>query len=576
VVLSLTGDDDANAMFGSPGADVLNGGVGNDTIVGRNGNDTLTGGEGNDTIWGGVGNDTINAGAGDDTIIVVGTFDPTATQPAYNAALSSLLGYTEVLGDGSAAEYAPGLEQITFGDGLDTLQVFGTVNLADLNLVDLPEAVVLNSTLILTSAQLNAITQIDLRGDTAHSIQIAGVTDDEAVEIFQAWVNQPGNQLLTSDGDTNIVISLGGVGDAASDTEFKGSTGVKDLTTPPATLLLVGQGQTYATIQAAVNAATDGDTIVVAAGTYDETVNVNKAVTILGANAGVAGHVGGVVNPARGAETVVTAFFVGAAATLDGLKVLEGAPQAGEFAGVYVSADDVTVQNMVIERTGEVGLYRGLLTTAGQEENLSVTGNLITGWRTGFFANDYGDTGTSVTGNAFVKNSTAMSIDDPRGVSVEDNLFVDNRVGVGVLGASNPGVGDTVGAGNVFTFNELTGLNQVNIFALGADLTITGTEYNDRFSGTSGNQSYIGGDGIDIAMFDGALTGSSFTIVDGKWVVTSSADGTDTLDGVEIVQGAGGKFLLVGAGGFASLEDAQAVFVDGDIILNAAEYFSVG
>jgi pectin methylesterase-like acyl-CoA thioesterase len=40
----------------------------------------------------------------------------------------------------------------------------------------------------------------------------------------------------------------------------------------------------YCTIQTAIGAAVDGDTIEVAAGTYTETVAVNKQVTLLGAN----------------------------------------------------------------------------------------------------------------------------------------------------------------------------------------------------------------------------------------------------------------------------------------------------
>jgi hypothetical protein len=64
--------------------------------------------------------------------------------------------------------------------------------------------------------------------------------------------------------------------------------------------LLVGNGG-YGTIQAAINAAAAGDTIIVAAGPYNEQLTIDKALTIVGANGGIAG-----TDAARGAETVLT------------------------------------------------------------------------------------------------------------------------------------------------------------------------------------------------------------------------------------------------------------------------------
>ena len=46
-------------------------------------------------------------------------------------------------------------------------------------------------------------------------------------------------------------------------------------------------GADFTTIQAAVNAASPGDTILVAAGTYTQLVTVNKPLVLLGAQAGV-------------------------------------------------------------------------------------------------------------------------------------------------------------------------------------------------------------------------------------------------------------------------------------------------
>jgi pectin methylesterase-like acyl-CoA thioesterase len=66
-----------------------------------------------------------------------------------------------------------------------------------------------------------------------------------------------------------------------------------------ATTWTVGPSGDFSTIQAAINAAGAGDTISIAAGTYNESLTINKALTIQGANAGIAG------TGSRGPETVL-------------------------------------------------------------------------------------------------------------------------------------------------------------------------------------------------------------------------------------------------------------------------------
>ena len=44
----------------------------------------------------------------------------------------------------------------------------------------------------------------------------------------------------------------------------------------------VGSDQAYTTIQSAINASSSGDTIYVHAGQYNETININKPLTIIG------------------------------------------------------------------------------------------------------------------------------------------------------------------------------------------------------------------------------------------------------------------------------------------------------
>jgi len=57
--------------------------------------------------------------------------------------------------------------------------------------------------------------------------------------------------------------------------------------TASAAELHVGSGQTFSTIQSAVDAASEGDTIIVHAGSYTENVNINKRLTLQGEGADV-------------------------------------------------------------------------------------------------------------------------------------------------------------------------------------------------------------------------------------------------------------------------------------------------
>src|SRR5690242_16854289 len=64
---------------------------------------------------------------------------------------------------------------------------------------------------------------------------------------------------------------------------------------------IVGSSTNYSTIQAAVNAAAAGNTITVDAGTYNETVTINKTLTFKGAKAGIDAR-----TRATGGETILS------------------------------------------------------------------------------------------------------------------------------------------------------------------------------------------------------------------------------------------------------------------------------
>jgi hypothetical protein len=159
-------------------------------------------------------------------------------------------------------------------------------------------------------------------------------------------------------------------------------------TSQAGTTLVVGPGSVYATIQAAIDAATVGDTILVLPGTYAENLSVGKPLTIIGAGSGD--------DPAT--STIVTA----AAA---------GSPTIGYTAGGADAANRQTLRNVRV--TGASG---------GTGNNNS--GILLSGGSKGFFTFDnvaaVGNTGSGMVSNVSPATSTLTD------VVIVDSTFSNN------------------------------------------------------------------------------------------------------------------------------------------------------
>jgi Ca2+-binding RTX toxin-like protein len=349
--------------------------------------------------------------------------------------------------------------------------------------------------------------------------------------------------------------------------------------------VLVG---TYSTIQAAIDASSNGYRVVASAGTYNENLNVNKDITIEGSNAGTPGA------GARVDEAVVNGLvsIVADGVTLDGLKIT-GAPLFGQdITGIFVNNDNATLTNLILDGPGN---GYGIQTTYnGGVTGLVLSNSLVTEWGAGTYFNP--TTGFTATGNSFTGNGNDLLGDGWAAGSFIDNNSFANSVGSHIGYGTYLSVEDMrnfVGTNNNFSG---TGSRAVGIFAYGdgtpGGQDVTGTDYadgifgsefvansgtdstfhglggNDYLYGGTGNDSLDGGSGIDTAGYDNAAT---ITQTATGWTVTTSGEGTDTLTTMEIVDdNAPGVTRLVGNGGYASIQAAIDASSNGDVIIVAS------
>jgi Ca2+-binding RTX toxin-like protein len=303
---------------------------------------------------------------------------------------------------------------------------------------------------------------------------------------------------------------------------------------------------TYGTIQAAIDASTAGSTVEVGAGTFSAAVNINKAITLIGVDAGVSGT----GDRAEAGSVISGKITVNAAATIDGFTILNTTANTVAYDAIQVqTSGDVTILNNVFFSEGPNGsnstIDRAVYLTTAATGNIVVDDNLFTGnatssyndanWTTAVWSDGKATT-LLISDNEFQHVRTAMNLDgyDASKVTVTDNLITSAGSGISV-GANAVGTVVTFGGITENTFGAVdTDFNLQNIGAtksvimdLGATNnlategqlmvvlgsaggdTITGTAGSDRLTGNLGGDTLTGGAGADTFVFNRAPGGTN-------------------------------------------------------------------
>lgn len=159
---------------------------------------------------------------------------------------------------------------------------------------------------------------------------------------------------------------------------------------------------TYATIQEAINAASNGDVINIAAGTFAGAV-VNKEVTVQGAG------VTTIITPSSGVGISVTANNV----TLQNFRVT-----AAKHHGIYAgNVSGLTITNVTTDNNGTTTAGSGIalqgVTGTSVLTNITATNNPVHGLEIG-----NGCANVNVVGGTFKKNGTAGDVNTGGGIAI--------------------------------------------------------------------------------------------------------------------------------------------------------------
>jgi Ca2+-binding RTX toxin-like protein len=434
---NLTGSNLNDILTGDAGTNIIDGGAGDDVLVATTGGDTLIGGAN------GVAGDTADFSLGNGVTVDLSIVGP------------------QNVGGGIGSVTLSGIENLT-GSGVADI-LYGDASANVLNGAGGDDFLIGNG-----------------GGDTLDG----GAGTDTAEYGFTV---NPAN-ITWDTGSSSFKFDTGSGIDTLKNVEVVEKSG------DPRILLVGGGG--YATIGDAINASSDGDTILLAPGTYDENVLVDKQVNIVGL-----GNPGDVVIEGKFTET--NGNFAGSLA--DWLRTVGGySPASGT--GVTVTADNVTLKNITVDD------FLAAVSVSGA----SVSGLTLDGVITRHSVDGFTKPDDTALNGLVVTNSTFQ--DEYRGLS----FFNDQGAAPVIGGVGTPGNGkdatDTTIANSNFTHIDQKG---IYLETAQGNTLLDGLTMNDvgQYGGVpSFGADGLHGNGIDLNLkyhtYTGNVTISNFNLTD--------------------------------------------------------------
>ena len=318
--------------------------------------------------------------------------------------------------------------------------------------------------------QVNNTGNVTLTGVRAEDNLTGAVWTVGTLSPGQNYTNTTRYQLMLSDLPGPLTNQLLVNGTDPCGTEVNASA-LETVQIPPSctgvpkVLTVCASGCNYTSIQAAIDAACPGDTILVNSGTYFEHVNVNKALTLQG--------VGAPVVDVGGFGSAITISADGC--TLQGFVAIGSG--AYPEAGVKATSSSNTITGNTATGNSDIGIY---LTSSS---NNTLSGNTATG-NFGVGIGLVSSSNNTISGNTATGNSYGIGLDfSSNSNTISGNTVTGNICGIGLVSSS----GNTI-SGNTATGNSILGIyldSSSSNSIIGN--TVTGNSYGIGLVSSSGN-----------------------------------------------------------------------------------------